>query len=115
MKTEEASIEESGKDTGAWDWSSWLLVVLCSAIIFATIPVARGFQKLVYNTIGREFFTYFVGITVISGSVILLYFLIFRLKVRRRSQYLWIFICSGLYLYNTVKLSFFSVLHSVSD
>jgi hypothetical protein len=103
-EAEEASMEESGKDACAWDWSSWLLVVLCSVIIFATIPVARSFQKLVYTTIGREFFTYFVGVTIISGSVILLYFLIFRLKVRRISQYIWILICAGLYLFNTVQL-----------
>ena len=99
----EASMEESGKDTGAWGWSSWLPVVLCSLIIFATIPVARSFQKLVSHTIGREFFTYFVVATVISGAVILLYFLIFRLKVRRISQYLWILICTGLYLYHTIQ------------
>jgi hypothetical protein len=100
----EASTEESGKDACAWDWSSWLPVILCSVIIFATIPFARSFQKLVYNTIGREFFTYFVVTTVISGSVILLYFFIFRLKVRRRSQYIWILICAGLYLFNTIQL-----------
>ena len=104
LNAEETSIEESGKDIGAWGWSSWLPVVLCSVIIFATIPFARSFQKLVYSTIGREFFTYFVGVTVISGAVILLYFLIFRLKVRRRSQYIWILICAGLYLYNTIQL-----------
>ncbi len=103
-ETEEASIEKSGKDSGVWDWSSWLPVVLCTVIIFATIPVARSFQKLVYSTIGREFFTYFVGVTIIAGSVILLYFLIFRLKVRQRSQYLWILLCAGLYLYNTFQL-----------
>ncbi len=100
----EASTEESGKDTGAWDWSSWLPVVLCSVIIFATIPVARSLQKLVYNTVGREFFTYFVVATVISGSAVLLYFLIFRLKVTRTSQYIWILICTGLYLYSTLQL-----------
>ena len=96
--------EESVKNTCEWGCSSWFPVVLCSVIIFATIPVARSFQEMVYNTIGREFFTYFVVITVISGSVILIYFLTCRLKIRRRSQYLWIFICTGLYLYNTIQL-----------
>jgi len=96
--------EESVKDTCEWGCSSWFPVVLCSVIIFATIPVARSFQEMVYNTIGREFFTYFVVITVLSGSVILIYFLTCRLKIRRRSQYLWIFICTGLYLYNTIQL-----------
>ena len=96
--------EKPSKYTAACDWSSWLPVVLCSVIIFATIPFARSFQKLVYDTIGREFFIYFVGVTIISGSVILFYSLIIRLKVRQRSQYLWILLCAGLYLYTTIQL-----------
>ncbi len=86
------------------NWGSWLLVALCSAIIFATIPVARSAQKFVYNTVGKEFFTYFVVLAVITGTALLLYFFVFKLKVKQRSQYIWILICAGLYLYNTFRI-----------
>jgi hypothetical protein len=69
------------------------------------VPFARGFQKFVYSTVGREFFTYAVFFAVGSGLLALLYLFAFKLKVRKKSQYLWLFICAGLYLFFTLQLS----------
>lgn len=100
---EEPKIKTS-KDIERWNWKLWLWVFLCSMGIFATIPVARNLQKFVYNTVGREFFTYVVLFVVCIGLAILLYLFIFKLKVKKISQYIWLFICAGLYIYHTIQL-----------
>ncbi|UCH45124.1 MAG: VanZ family protein [Nitrospiraceae bacterium] len=82
----------------------WFLAVVCTGIIFTTIPLARGLQKLVYDTVGKEFFTYFVLFTVLAGLIVLLYILIIKLQVRKPSQYLWIILCSGTLIYFTFQL-----------
>jgi len=38
------------------------------------------------------------------GAISLLYYLIFKLKIRAPSNYIWLFIVSGLYIYFTLKL-----------
>jgi VanZ family protein len=82
----------------------WLPVLLCYSVILATVPVARRLQKLVYSTAGPEFFTWFVIISILSGLAVLMYFFIFRLRIKRHSQYAWIFLCAGIVLYNTIRL-----------
>lgn len=91
-------------DIHRWQWRPWLWVLLCSMAIFATVPIARGIQRFIYNTFSPEFFTYIVISVISIGFVSLIYALIFRLKVRKPSQYLWIFLCSGLYIYFTLQL-----------
>lgn len=88
----------------SWDLRLWIWVLLCTLVILSFIPFARGIQKFVYDAAGKDFFTYFVLAVVSSGSIILLYFLVFRLKVRKISPYIWIFICTGLYIYFTINL-----------
>lgn len=95
---------KTSKNIERWNWKLWLWVFLCSMGIFTTIPIARNLQKFVYNTVGREFFTYVVLFVVCIGLAILLYFFIFKLKVKRASQYIWLFLCAGLFIYFTVKL-----------
>jgi VanZ family protein len=85
--------------------SAWLPVLLCYSVILATVPVARRLQRFVYTTTGPEFFTWFVIISILAGLAVLMYFFIFRLKVKRRSQYVWILVCAGIVLYNTFRLS----------
>jgi VanZ family protein len=87
-----------------WNLKDWLWVLLCSAGIFATVPAARDLQIFVYNTAGKELFTYIVLSVVGIGLALLLFSFIFRLKVKKVSQYIWLFLCSGLYLYFTLKL-----------
>jgi VanZ family protein len=83
---------------------AWLWVTLCSLAIFLTVPIARKIQKFVYNEWGREVFLYFVlaALSVAWGT--LLYFLIFKLRVRNPSNYVWLFIVAILYAYFSLKL-----------
>jgi len=66
--------------------------------------VARRIQKFVYKEWGREVFGYFVLAVLFIGSISLLYYLIFKLKIRAPSNYIWLFIVAGLYIYFTLKL-----------
>ncbi len=87
-----------------WNLKLWLWVFLCSIAIYTTIPLARGFQKFISDSVGREFFTYTVIFVVIAVLTVALYLLIVKLRVRSVSQYVWLFICGGLYLYSTIQL-----------
>jgi len=78
--------------------------LICTAGILATVPIARTVQHLVYDTVGREFFTYSVLFAVITALTILLFLFIFKLKVKKVSQYIWLFICAGLYVHFTFQL-----------
>ena len=84
---------------------AWLWVVLCSLAIFFTIPAARSVQKFISHTVGRVFFTYSVVFIVVCGLAVLLYLFIFTFKVRKISQYAWLVICAGLYVFLTIKLN----------
>jgi hypothetical protein len=90
------------KDILRWNRMSWVWVLLCALGIFATVPVARSFQKYVYTHVGKEFFTYFVLSMVCIILAVLLYSLVFKLKVKNVSQYIWLTICAGVYIYLTV-------------
>ncbi len=92
------------KETDRWCRRSWLWVFLCAAAIFATVPVARRIQGFVYNSVGKEFFTYAVLFVIIAGLAAILYLLVFRLRVRKISQYVWLFTGAGLYVYFTLRL-----------
>lgn len=95
---------ENNKDTLRWNRTSWLWVFLCTAAIFSTVPMARRVQRYVNNTIGRDFFTYIVLVIVISLFISLLYSFVFRLRVKSKSQYAWLIISSGAYIYTTLQL-----------
>ncbi len=66
--------------------------------------MARSFQKLVYSSVGKEFFTYLVFFVIAAGLTTLLYFFIFRLKIKIASQYISLISCAGLYIYFTIQL-----------
>ncbi len=95
---------DTEKATTGWNRTSWGWVVLCSIGIFSMGPVARNIQRFIYDSVGREFFTYIVLFVVVAGVAALLYSFIFKLKVKRISQYVWLFICAGLYVYVTIEL-----------
>lgn len=84
---------------------SWLWVALCTAFILATVPLARSMQKLVYATVGKEVFTYTVFFIVCLCLAATLYFLIFKYRVKSVSQYAWLFICAGIYIYFIFQLT----------
>ncbi len=84
--------------------SSWIWVVLCSILIFVTVPVAQTIQKFVSKNLGKSFFIYFVLSVLALAFMSLLYFLIFKLNVRSAPNYIWLFILTGIYSYFTLKL-----------
>ncbi len=79
-------------------------VLMCAGGIYATIPLARNFQKYIYQTVGKEFFTYLVFFVIATGLTTLLYFFIFKLKIKSTTQYVILVFCAGLYVYLTVQL-----------
>lgn len=83
---------------------AWVWVVLCSIGIFLTVPVGRKIQRYVYEHWGRELFGYSVLLAIGIGFISLSYILIFKLRIRSPSHYVWLFIISGLYIYFTLKL-----------
>jgi len=91
-------------DAPRWSWRAWLWVFLCAAGIYTIIPVARSIQIFIYDTLGKEFFTYIALLIVCAVLVAVLYFFTIKLKVKKTSQYVWLVICAGLYAYFTFHL-----------
>lgn len=83
---------------------SWLWVILCTASIFAIVPLARSIQNLVTRWLGRSAFGYFVLISVALFLAFMVWLLVFRLKVRRISSYLCLVAVGSAYVYFTIKL-----------
>lgn len=96
---------DNRKTFEVWSLNAWLWVLLCSLAIFFTIPVARSIQKVISHTVGRGFFTYFAVFVVAFGLAVLLYLFVFKYKIRKISQYTWLVICAGLYIFLTIKLN----------
>ena len=83
---------------------AWLWVALCTLAIFLVVPLARAIQKFVSTHWGRPFFGYAVlAITALAFCAIV-YFLVFRLKIRSPSNYLWLTAVAALYIYFTLEL-----------
>jgi hypothetical protein len=83
---------------------SWLWVILCSFGIFVTIPVAGPISKYIENLIGREISGYIALFVVAVALAILFHTLIFRLQIKRISQYLWLFTTAAAYIYISFQL-----------
>lgn len=83
---------------------SWLWVALCALAIFFTVPFARTIQKFVSEKWGSEFFGYGVILSTGAAFFLALYILIFRLKIRSVSNYIWLFLIGCTYVYFTLKL-----------
>ena len=83
---------------------AWLWVALCAAAIFLVVPTARAIQKFVGEHWGRAFFGYLVVVVVAAVFLGIIYLLIFRLKIRAVSNYIWLAACAAFYLYFTLKL-----------
>ncbi|NIM91657.1 MAG: hypothetical protein GTO17_12000 [Candidatus Aminicenantes bacterium] len=85
-------------------WLSWLWVFLCALAIFLVVPTARAIQSFVSARWGRPLFGYSVLFIIVSAFVILVYVLVFRLKIRSPSNYIWLSVVAGLYVYFTIRL-----------
>lgn len=90
-----------------WNLKSWLWVLLCSFAIFSSIPLARKIQFVVYDKLGREFFSYSVLFVIIISLIALLYLFIARLRIRNISQYIWLIAWAIAMIYSTVQLRTF--------
>jgi len=82
----------------------WLWVVLCTLAIFLVVPLARAIQKFVSARWGRPFFGYAVLVITAASFCAIVYVLVFRLKIRSPSNYLWLSAVTALYVYFTLKL-----------
>ncbi|MBI5740083.1 MAG: VanZ family protein [Nitrospirae bacterium] len=96
--------EGPGKNTESWNLKTWVWVLLCSAAIFSTVPSARGFQKFVYSTAGRELFMYVTLSAICGACAAALYFLACKLRVSKFRQYMWVLVCASSYSYITWRL-----------
>jgi VanZ family protein len=83
---------------------AWLWVILCILAIFLVIPIARTIQNFVSARWGRSLFGYVVLAATAAAFCTFLYALIFRLKARSPSRFLWLTAVAGLYVYYTLKL-----------
>ncbi|MGB6365852.1 MAG: VanZ family protein [Thermoanaerobaculia bacterium] len=85
-------------------WVSWLLVVLWSLLILATVPFARAIQRSVTERWGRESFVIFnLGVLVVLTVALLIY--LWRLPRRLgRAQVLWLVAVLAVYVYTAVRL-----------
>lgn len=83
---------------------AWLWVGLCILAIFLVIPMARTIQGFVARHWGRTLFAY--GVLAATGAVFLaiIYFLVFRLKIRTPSNYAWLAAVAALYIHFTLQL-----------
>jgi len=83
---------------------AWLWVALCTLSIFLVVPLARTIQKFVSARWGRAFFGYGVLAATAVAFCILIFILVFRLKVRSASNYLWLTAVAALYVHFTLQL-----------
>jgi VanZ family protein len=61
-------------------------------------------RELVYGTIGKQFFTYAVFLLICACLAACLFFLFFKYRVKSSSQYAWLLLCAGGYIYYTFAL-----------
>jgi hypothetical protein len=83
---------------------AWLWVALSSLAIFLVVPMARTIQKFVSSHWGRFLFGYAVLAATAAAFLSLVYVLVFRLKIRRASNYVWLTAVAFLYIYFTLRL-----------
>jgi VanZ family protein len=84
-------------------WLSWLYVVVWSLCIFSVIPIARLIQQYVYQTWGRDLFTYgVIFVTIMAFAVAVVY--VYRNRLDTRSSYLWLIVVASIVFAYTLDL-----------
>lgn len=78
---------------------AWLWVALCALAIFFVVPFARAIQTFTSKHFGAAFFIILLLAVVAVTFLVVLYVLIFRLKIRIASQYIWLVAGVALYFY----------------
>jgi hypothetical protein len=83
---------------------AWLWVALCVLAIYLVVPLARTIQRFVAALGGRVLFGYGVLAAMAVAFCAVCYYLVFRLKIRSPSNYVWLAAVTGLYIYFTLQL-----------
>ncbi len=84
-------------------WLSWLYVAVWTLCIFSVIPMARLVQRYVYQTWGRDLFTYGV-ISVIITALAVAVIYVYRLRLDSRTSYFWLIAVAGIFFAYTLDL-----------
>jgi hypothetical protein len=84
--------------------AAWLWVGAVCLAIFLVVPIARIIQNFVATRWGRSVFGLFVLASIGAFFVGLFWALLFKLKIRRASNFVWLTLVAGLYVYFTLKL-----------
>lgn len=79
------------------EWVSWTAVVLWACFIFAVVPFARAFQKLVTSYFEPVIFIYAVAATVIVTGLLLALYL-WRRPGTVRGSYVWLVVFGGFFI-----------------
>jgi hypothetical protein len=72
-------------------WLSWLYVAVWTLCLFSIIPMARLIEQYVYQTWGRDLFTYGV-ISVIITALAVTVFYVYRIQLGSRTRYFWLIV-----------------------
>ena len=84
-------------------WLSWIYVAVWTLCLFSVIPMARLIQEYVYQTWGRELFTYgVISVTMIALAVSITY--VYRLRLNSRTSYFWLIAVAGIIFAYTLAL-----------
>jgi hypothetical protein len=84
-------------------WLSWLYVAVWTLSLFSVIPMARLIQRYVYQTWGRDLFTYgVISVTMIALAVSIIY--VYRLRLNSRTSYFWLIAVAGIFFAYTLDL-----------
>ena len=66
-------------------------------ILFSVIPMARLIQEYVYQTWGRDLFTYgVISVTIMALAVAVIY--VYRIRLDSRTSYFWLIAVAGIFL-----------------
>jgi hypothetical protein len=84
-------------------WLSWLYVAVWTLCLFSIIPMARLIEQYVYQTWGRDLFTYGV-ISVIITALAVTVFYVYRIQLGSRTRYFWLIAVAGIFFFYTLVL-----------
>ena len=84
-------------------WLSWLYVTVWTLCIFSVIPMARPVQRYVYQTWGRDLFTYGV-ISVIIAVLAVAAIYVRRFRPVSFNNYFWLIAVAGIFFTYTLDL-----------
>lgn len=104
MRRSALKIGKRGLEVRLTQTAAWAMAGACALVIFLFVPTARAIQFFVANRWGRAMFGTGVIFAVVLSLALVLTNFIFDRKVRKVSNYVWVAVVAGLYLYATYAL-----------